>query len=154
VHRLLNPFGFAAGQLAVFQGANEAPIPHHFDTGGREPDPQERKMVRDAPSNASPARTALPTAHFERNEAKRVRLLPNWVLAAKSRQPANDCPDHQKEGRPNAELAAVSAAKAIMRCGVDLGPDVTERGNFFANSFHAVIIPPQTLKRSPRFGGN
>ena len=26
VHRLLNPFGFAAGQLAVFQGASEAPI--------------------------------------------------------------------------------------------------------------------------------
>ncbi|HWY92164.1 MAG TPA: hypothetical protein VNY04_04620, partial [Chthoniobacterales bacterium] len=51
VHRLLNPFGFAAGQLAVFQGASEAPIPHHFDTGGREPDLQERKMVRDAPSS-------------------------------------------------------------------------------------------------------
>ena len=26
VHRLLNPFGFAAGQLAVFQGASEARI--------------------------------------------------------------------------------------------------------------------------------
>ena len=26
VYRLLNPLGFAAGQLAVFQGANEAPI--------------------------------------------------------------------------------------------------------------------------------
>jgi hypothetical protein len=51
VHRLLNPFGFAAGQLAVFQGASEAPIPHHFDTGGREPDLRERKMVRDAPSS-------------------------------------------------------------------------------------------------------
>jgi hypothetical protein len=25
-------------------------------------------MGRDAPSNASPARTALPTAHFERND--------------------------------------------------------------------------------------
>jgi len=25
VHRLLNPFGFAAGQLAVFQGASVAP---------------------------------------------------------------------------------------------------------------------------------
>ena len=79
---------FAGGQLAVFQGASEAPIsesirveratrknsqlaparrggvengpaaallvgyvPHHFDTGGREPDLQERKMVRDAPSS-------------------------------------------------------------------------------------------------------
>jgi|SRR5271166_858655 len=28
----------------------------------------ERKMLRDAPSTASPARTALPTAHFERND--------------------------------------------------------------------------------------
>jgi hypothetical protein len=64
VHRLLNPFGFATGRLAVFQGASEAPIPPHFDTGGREPDLQERKMVRDAPSNASPARTALPAAPF------------------------------------------------------------------------------------------
>jgi hypothetical protein len=30
------------------------------------------KMVRDAPSNASPARTALPAAHFERNEAQGI----------------------------------------------------------------------------------
>jgi hypothetical protein len=71
-----------------------------------------------------------------------------------SGQPANDCPDHQNEGRPNAELAPVSAAKALMRCGVDLGPNLTEGGKFFGNSFHAVIISPQTLKRSPRFGGN
>jgi hypothetical protein len=41
---------------------------NHFDTGGKEPDLQERKMVRDAPSTASPARTALPAAHFDRNE--------------------------------------------------------------------------------------
>jgi hypothetical protein len=26
VHRLLNPFGFAAGQLAVFQGASDEHI--------------------------------------------------------------------------------------------------------------------------------
>jgi hypothetical protein len=26
VHRLLNPLGFAVGQLAVFQGASEAPL--------------------------------------------------------------------------------------------------------------------------------
>ncbi len=26
MYRLLNPLGFAAGQLAVFQGASEAPI--------------------------------------------------------------------------------------------------------------------------------
>ena len=30
VYRLLNLLGFAAGQLAVFQGASEAPIPPHF----------------------------------------------------------------------------------------------------------------------------
>jgi hypothetical protein len=48
VHRLLNPFGFAAGQLAVYQGASEAP------------------------SKAGPARTALPAAHFERNEAQGI----------------------------------------------------------------------------------
>jgi hypothetical protein len=78
VHRLLNPFGLvnpfglATGRLAVFQGASEAPIPPHFDTGGRKPDLQERKMVRDAPSNAIPARTALPAAHFERNEAQGI----------------------------------------------------------------------------------
>jgi hypothetical protein len=29
-------------------------------------------MVRDAPSNASPARTALPAAHFERHEAQGI----------------------------------------------------------------------------------
>src|ERR1700741_1906851 len=34
-------------------------VPHHFCTGGREPDRQGRKMGRDAPSTASPARTAL-----------------------------------------------------------------------------------------------
>jgi hypothetical protein len=80
--------------------------------------------------------------------------MPNWLLTAMSGQPANDCPDHQEEGRPNAELAPVCTAKTVTRCGVNLGPIFTERGNFFANSFHAVIIPPQTLKRSPRFGGN
>src|SRR4029077_4994376 len=30
VHRLLNPFGFAAGQLAVFQGASEAPYLNRY----------------------------------------------------------------------------------------------------------------------------
>ena len=29
VHRLLNPFGFAAGQLAVFQGASVVPLAVH-----------------------------------------------------------------------------------------------------------------------------
>ncbi len=80
--------------------------------------------------------------------------MPNRLLTSMSGQPANDCPDHQKEGRPNAELAPVSAVKAVMRCGVDLGPNFTERGNFFGNSFHALMIPLQTLTRSPRFGGN
>src|SRR6266404_7468933 len=40
VHRLLNPFGFAAGQLAVFQGASEAPIPPHFGSSLYESTPQ------------------------------------------------------------------------------------------------------------------
>jgi hypothetical protein len=31
VHRLLNPFGFAAGQLAVFQGAPRALPAAHFE---------------------------------------------------------------------------------------------------------------------------
>jgi hypothetical protein len=68
--------------------------------------------------------------------ALRLSKEPNWLLAPKSGQPANDCSDHQKEGRPNAELAPVCAAKAVMRCGVDLVPNFTEGGNFFGNSFH------------------
>ena len=43
MHRLLNPFGFAAGQLAVFQGASEAPIPRHFMTAAREPNARRIK---------------------------------------------------------------------------------------------------------------
>jgi len=59
VHRLLNPLGFAVGQLAVFQGGPSR-------TGGKAPlsvvtsrtifvsaeeTRSERKMVRDAPSS-------------------------------------------------------------------------------------------------------
>ena len=65
-------------------------------------------------------------------------------MAALSGEPSNNCPDHQKEGRPDAELAPASTAEAVMRCGVDLGPNFTERGNFFGNSFHAVIIAAQS----------
>jgi hypothetical protein len=109
VHRLLNPFGFAAGQLAVFQGASEAPIPPHFhaalgtesirntESGAGRVERATRKnsqpaaaqrvalkmgrrlrsssvtfRFRYAPSNASPARTALPAAHFEQNEAQGI----------------------------------------------------------------------------------
>ena len=87
VYRLLNPLSFAAGQLAVFQGASEAPI-----SGSIRAERATRKnsqlaaaqrvalkmgrrlrcssvtyRFRYAPSTASPARTALPAAHFERN---------------------------------------------------------------------------------------
>src|ERR1700740_1481537 len=88
VYRLLNPLSFAAGQLAVFQGASEAPISGSI-RAARAPRKNRRlaaaqrvalKMgrrlrcssvtyrFRYAPSTASPARTALPAAHFERNE--------------------------------------------------------------------------------------
>jgi hypothetical protein len=79
---------FAGGQLAVFQGANEAPLSESY--GPRE---QRRKtanwpgpegcdengpaaallvghvsiQIGSAPT-ASPARTALPPAHFDRNK--------------------------------------------------------------------------------------
>jgi hypothetical protein len=35
VYRLLNPLGFAAGQLAVFQGASEVPISVSYGSSGR-----------------------------------------------------------------------------------------------------------------------
>jgi hypothetical protein len=35
-----------------------------------------------------------------------------------------------------------------------LAQNFTERGNFFGNSFHGIIIPSATLERSPLFGGN
>jgi hypothetical protein len=34
--------------------------------------PATVKLVRDAPSNASPARTALPAAHFDRNKTHAI----------------------------------------------------------------------------------
>src|ERR1700730_4940460 len=88
VHRLLNPLGFAAGQLAVFQGASEAPISGSIRAEratrknsqlaaarrvalkmGRRPRCSSvTYQFRYAPSTASPARTALPTAPFERND--------------------------------------------------------------------------------------
>jgi hypothetical protein len=123
VYRLAYNGDVATGQLAVFQGASEAPIPHHFclflawlfrsrrkNGAGRVEratrknsqlaaaqrvalengsaaallvgyvphhfhtpciwlSSRQHKMVRDAPSNRQcPARTALPTAHFERND--------------------------------------------------------------------------------------
>src|ERR1700739_2633724 len=92
VYRLLNALSFAAGQLAVFQGGpsrtgGKAPI-----SGATRAERATRKnsqraaaqrvalkmgrrlrcssvtyRFRYAPSTASPARTALPAAHFERN---------------------------------------------------------------------------------------
>src|SRR5262249_30048931 len=78
----------------------------------------------------------------------------HWLLATKSGQPANHCPGHQKDRRPKAELAPVPAVKAVMRCGVDLGPKFTECGNFFGNSFHGIMIPlrkPEPLAAAPRY---
>src|ERR1700694_4147424 len=99
VYRLAYNGDVAAGQLAVFQGASEAPISgsiraeratqknsqraERATQKNSQPAAARRvalKMgrrlrcssvtyrLRYAPSTASPARTALPTAHFERND--------------------------------------------------------------------------------------
>src|ERR1700730_7573050 len=88
VHRLAYNGDVAAGQLAVFQGASEAPISGlirvkratrknsqpaaarrvALKMGRRPRCSSVTYQFRYAPSNASPARTALPTAHFERND--------------------------------------------------------------------------------------
>jgi len=44
VHRLLNPLGFAVGQLAVFQGASEAPLSDH---NGRASNAEKQPTGRD-----------------------------------------------------------------------------------------------------------
>src|ERR1700730_5666981 len=87
VHRLAYNGDVAAGQLAVFQGASEAPISGLIRVKratrknsqlaaarrvalkmGRRPRCSVTYQFRYASSNAGPARTALPTAHFERND--------------------------------------------------------------------------------------
>jgi len=104
VYRLTYNDDVAAGQLAVFQDASEAPLSgfirvERATRKNSQPAAARRvalkmgrrlrcssvtsrtslraaeanqtatslKLVRDAPSTASPARTALPAAHFERN---------------------------------------------------------------------------------------
>jgi hypothetical protein len=93
VHRLTYSGDVAAGQLAVFQGASEAPIPPHFDSclDGYSADQRkngagrvERATRKNSQLTAArrvalkmgrlridldmrPPR-ALPTAHFERND--------------------------------------------------------------------------------------
>jgi hypothetical protein len=87
VHRLAYNGDVAAGQLAVFQGASEVPISDPYGPSeqrgkkstGRGPE----GCVENGPAaallvgyvsieicalSASPARTALPAAHFERND--------------------------------------------------------------------------------------
>jgi hypothetical protein len=89
VHRLPNLFGFAAGQLAVFQGASEAPISGSIraEPGGcrTEKRPTGRgpeSWVENGPAAAllvgyvsildmRPPR-ALPPAHFERNQTQGI----------------------------------------------------------------------------------
>jgi hypothetical protein len=41
---------------------------------------RSKKVVRDAPSSASPARPALPAAHFDRNAAIPVTDLVYWSI--------------------------------------------------------------------------
>jgi hypothetical protein len=72
VHRLLNPFGFAPSQLAVFQGASDehpAPVLHAYRSPSNAP---AQNWCGMRPPTASPARTALPAAHFERYEAQGI----------------------------------------------------------------------------------
>src|SRR5215469_5139606 len=88
VHRLAYNDDVAAGQLAVFQGASEAPISGFIRVERATRKNSQLAAARRvalkmgrrlrcssvtyrfsyAPSTASPARTALPTAHFERND--------------------------------------------------------------------------------------
>ena len=87
VYRLAYNGDVAAGQLAVFQGASEAPISGSIRVEratrknsqlaaarrvalkmGRRRCSSVTYRFRYAPSTASPARTALPTAHCERND--------------------------------------------------------------------------------------
>jgi hypothetical protein len=87
VHRLLNPFGFAAGQLAVFQGASEAPISESIRV-----ERATRKNSQLAAAHGVALKMAggcvarrlrialdmrppraLPAAHFERNEAQGIQ---------------------------------------------------------------------------------
>ena len=88
VYRLAYNGDVAAGQLAVFQGASEAPISGSIGAeratrknsqlaaawrvalkmGRRLRCSSVTYRFRYAPSTASPARTALPTAHFQRND--------------------------------------------------------------------------------------
>jgi len=56
-------------------------------------------MVRDAPSNASPARTALPTAHFERNEAQESALAAE-LGASREVQATSERLPRPPKGRP------------------------------------------------------
>ena len=92
VYRLLNPLSFAAGQLAVFQGASEVPISVSYglsEQRGKQPTGRGPEgCVENGPAaafarrlrivqimrplTASPARTALPAAHFERNETQGI----------------------------------------------------------------------------------
>jgi hypothetical protein len=79
---------FAGGQLAVFQGANEAPLSESYGPSEQRRKTANRPQAQSCDENgpatallvghlsiqicsaptASPARTALPTAHFNRNK--------------------------------------------------------------------------------------
>jgi len=86
VHRLLNPFGFAAGQLAVFQGASEASISGSIRAErATQKNSQPAAALRVALKMGRRLRCSsvtyrfryapslrLAAAHFERNEAQGI----------------------------------------------------------------------------------
>jgi hypothetical protein len=49
-------------------------VPHHFDTGGREPDRQQRKMARDAPSYRQSGSNRLADGPLGRKSRERFGL--------------------------------------------------------------------------------
>ena len=68
---IANSLSSGIGLMAVIAGIPllVGYVPPPLSCCPRDQEYQEQKVERDAPSNASPARTALPAAHFERNEA-------------------------------------------------------------------------------------
>src|SRR6202040_4309156 len=89
---------FAGGRLAVFQGASEAPISLSYGSSEQRgktanwPPPRglrskwaggcvarRSRIASDMlPPSASPARTALPAAHFDRNKIPRISGTGHW----------------------------------------------------------------------------
>ncbi|HWY91650.1 MAG TPA: hypothetical protein VNY04_02025, partial [Chthoniobacterales bacterium] len=73
VHRLLNPLGFAAGQLAVFQGANEAPLRTSYESGVLAPESRVNDLNSEATLCINGSVPAFPVSD-KKARALRVRL--------------------------------------------------------------------------------